>query len=193
MAIVRFNPFREMESMQRQMNRLFDEMMSYGTPGESSIDRMGGFSINPPAEIQETPEAIKLKMELPGIEPKDLDIKVTAEAVAISGERKSEIKHEDKGIHRSEFRYGSFQRIIPLPARVQNDRVQAEFNHGVLCLTLPKAEEEKNRVVTVNLSNGQAQSNGQSNGQNSQPESSQEQQSQGAPVGDPSQQIPQAS
>lgn len=188
MAIVRFNPFREMESMQRQMNRLFDEMMSYGTAGESSFDRAGGFSFNPAAEIEETPEAIKLKMELPGIEPKDLDVKVTAEAVAIRGERKSEIKQDDKGIHRSEFRYGSFQRVIPLPARVQNDRVQAEFNHGVLCLTLPKAEEEKNRVVTVNLLEGQARSNGQS----SQPQITQNQESQAAPQGQESQ-VPQAS
>jgi HSP20 family protein len=56
------------------------------------------------------------------MEAKDLDVQVTAEAVAISGERRSETKHEDKGITRSEFRYGSFRRVIPLPARVQNDR-----------------------------------------------------------------------
>lgn len=166
MAIVRFNPFREMELMQRQMNRLFDEMISYKTPSQSmgqlDFGGMEEFSFTPAAEIQETPEEIKLKMELPGIEPKDLDVKVTAEAVSIQGERKSEVKQDDQGIHRSEFRYGSFQRVIPLPSRVQNDRVQAEFKHGVLCLTLPKAEEEKNRVVTVNLMNGQTQSNGQS-------------------------------
>lgn len=76
------------------------------------------------------------------------------------GERKSEMKSDDQGMHRSEFRYGSFQRVIPLPSRIQNDQVQAEFKHGVLCLTLPKAEAEKNRVVKVNLMNGQT--NGQS-------------------------------
>lgn len=171
MAIIRFNPFREMESMQRQMNRLFDEMMSYGSQGDSGIDRSGlerteGFGFVPTAEIQESPDTIKLRMELPGIEPQDIDVKVTAEAVAIRGERKSEIKRDEhQGIHRSEFRYGSFQRVIPLPGRVQNDQVQAEFKNGVLCLTLPKAEEEKNRVVTVNLLNGQAQTNGQANQQ----------------------------
>lgn len=168
MAIARFNPFRDMEMMQRQMNRLFDEMMFYGGTGESELSRDQSFSFIPAAEIQETPEQLKLKMELPGIDPKDLDVKVTAEAVSVRGERKSEIKHDSQGIHRSEFRYGSFQRIIPLPTRVQNNQVQAEFQHGVLCLTLPKAEEEKNRVVTVNLLNGQSQSNGQ--GTLSQPE-----------------------
>jgi HSP20 family protein len=108
-------------------------------------------------------------MEIPGIEAKDLDVKVTAEAVAITGERKSEIKNEERGMHRSEFRYGRFQRIVPLPARIQNDKVQAEFKNGVLCLTMPKAEAEKNRVVTINLGEqsqqgqiepGQAQTNG---------------------------------
>ena len=75
------------------------------------------------------------------------------------------IKHDDKGLKRSEFRYGRFQRIIPLPTRIQNDKVQAEFQNGVLCLTLPKAEEEKNKVVTVNLD---GQSNQAISGQNSQ-------------------------
>ncbi|TAE62339.1 MAG: Hsp20/alpha crystallin family protein [Oscillatoriales cyanobacterium] len=86
------------------------------------------------------------------MEAKDLDVQVTAEAVAISGERRSQTKTEDKGITRSEFRYGSFRRVIPLPARVQNDSVQAEYKNGVLNLTLPKAEAEKNRVVKVELS-----------------------------------------
>jgi HSP20 family protein len=73
-------------------------------------------------------------------------------------------------MNRTEFRYGRFQRIVPLPAKIQNDKVQAEFNNGVLCLTMPKAEEEKNKVVTINLGGqnqpeqiqqGQAQGNGQ--------------------------------
>lgn len=169
MAIMRFDPFRDMEVMQRQMNRLFDQMISYNGEDGGEI----GNSFIPAAEIQETPEEVKLKIEVPGIEAKDLDVKVTAEAVAIRGERKSEIKQEQKGIHRTEFRYGSFQRVIPLPTRIQNDKVQAEFKHGVLCLTLPKAEEEKNKVVTVNLG-GQSQAS-QINGQSEQPQISQSQ------------------
>jgi HSP20 family protein len=70
-------------------------------------------------------------------------------------------------MRRSEFRYGRFQRIIPLPSRIQNDKVKAEFQHGLLCLTLPKAEEERNRVVTVSLDGQQNQKaiNQQQNGQ----------------------------
>ncbi len=165
MALIRWEPFREMESLQREMNRLFDRMMT--VPGESDRTDMmvAGTSFIPAAEMHETGDQITLKMELPGIEANDLDIKVTAEAVAISGERKSEIKSNEKGMSRSEFRYGRFQRIIPLPGRIQNDKVQAEFKNGVLCLTMPKAEEEKNKVVRISLGGqteqGQTQGNGQ--------------------------------
>lgn len=150
MALIRWQPFREVESLQREMNRLFDRLAMPEDGGSTSL----GFNFIPAAELHEAPDQVTLRMELPGIEAKDLDVNVTAEAVAISGERKSEIKSEEQGMSRSEFRYGKFQRIIPLPSRIQNDKVQAEFKNGVLCLTLPKAEDEKNKVVKLNL-NGQ--------------------------------------
>lgn len=146
MALVRWEPFREFEGLQRDMNRLFDGLARAGDSGLGS-----DIAFMPAAEIQETPEAIHLKLEVPGMEAKDLDVQVTAEAVSINGERKSETKTEEKGVTRSEFRYGSFRRVIPLPARIKNDQVQAEYKNGVLSLTLPKAEAEKNKVVKVNL------------------------------------------
>ena len=78
-------------------------------------------------------------------------MQVTEKAVYLSGERKSEAKSEDKGVIKSEFHYGKFQRVIPLPARIQNTNVTADYKDGILNLTLPKAEEEKNKVVKVNL------------------------------------------
>lgn len=101
--------------------------------------------------MHETDDAIHLKLELPGLEAKDLDIQVTQDAVHISGERKSETKTQDKGITKSEFYYGKFQRVIPLSARVQNTNVTADYKDGILNLTLPKSEQEKNKVVKVNL------------------------------------------
>ncbi len=160
MALIRWEPFREIESLQRDMNRLFDRMMVPGDGGGSN-NTAAGSSFIPAAEMRETPDAVELKIEVPGIEAKDLDIKVTSEAVAITGERKVEKKIEEKGMTRSEFRYGQFQRIIPLPTRIQNDQVQAEYNNGVLCLTLPKAEADKNKVVTINLAAQKNQGNGQ--------------------------------
>lgn len=156
MALIRWEPFREFESLQpfrefenlqRDMNRLFDNLTRTTDGGSRS-----GMAFVPAAEMEETPEAIHLRLEIPGMEAKDLDVQVAAEAVSISGDRKSETKTEEKGMTRSEFRYGSFRRIIPLPTRIKHDGVQAEYKNGVLSLTLPKAEEEKNKVVKVNLS-----------------------------------------
>ncbi len=147
MALIRWEPFREIESLQREMNSLFDTL----TPRTERGSITTGPSFLPAAEMHETPNAIELRVEVPGMEAKDLDVQVTAEAVSISGERKSETKTEERGMTRSEFRYGRFQRIIPLPTRIQNDKVQAEYTNGILRLTLPKAEAEKNKVVTINL------------------------------------------
>ncbi|HEY9671549.1 MAG TPA: Hsp20/alpha crystallin family protein [Waterburya sp.] len=145
MALVRWNPWREMATLQQQMNRLFDETLVPATGWERSLVRV------PAAEMEETQDAIHLKLEVPGIEAKDLDVQVTENAVSISGERKEETKTEENGVTKSEFHYGKFQRVIPLPARIQNTQVQAEYKDGILNLTLPKAEEEKNKVVKVNL------------------------------------------
>ncbi len=147
MALTRWQPFQEMESLQRDMNRLFDRL---GTINGDNRDN-ARFAFAPAAELQETSDAIHLSLEIPGINAKDLDIQVTAEAVSISGERKEETKTEEKGMTRTEFRYGSFQRVIPLPARIQNTNVQADYKDGILKLVLPKAEEEKNKVVKINL------------------------------------------
>jgi len=154
MALVRWEPFREVESLQRQLNRLFDEIAPTSRRGEE------GIAFIPSAEIEETPDGVHLKVEVPGVDPKDLDVQVSPEAVSISGERKSEIKTEERGITRTEFRYGRFQRVIPLPTRVQHDQVQAEYKDGILKLRLPKAEEDRNKVVKVNLGN-QHRGNGQ--------------------------------
>ncbi len=145
MPLVRWEPFREIDTLQRQMNRLFDDLM----PKEAMYNQ-GNFL--PAAEMHETPEAIEIKLELPGMNAEDLDIQVTAEAVSIAGERRSESKTEENGVTRSEFRYGKFQRVIPLPNRIQNNNVQAEYKDGILHLTLPKVEEEKQKIVKVKVS-----------------------------------------
>lgn len=146
MALVRYNPWHEMNSLQRQLNRLFDDALTNDGWGD-----FGNFSKVPAAELTESDDAVHLKLEVPGMEAKDLDVQVMADRVAISGERKSETKTEEDGRTRSEFRYGKFSRVIPLPARIQNTNVAADYKDGILNLTLPKAEEEKNKVVKVNL------------------------------------------
>ncbi len=144
MTLVRYNPYRDMEILQRRINRLLDDVF-LPVLGEQPL------TFAPAVELSENPEAIQLKLEIPGIKAEDLDVKVTKDAVTITGERKEESKSEENGVTRSEFRYGKFQRMIHLPAKVQNTNVTAEYKDGILHLNLPKAEEEKNKVVKVNL------------------------------------------
>jgi HSP20 family protein len=146
MALIRWQPFEETEYLQRSMNRLFDSLST--SNGDTKNSRS---AFVPAAELQETPEAIHLSLEAPGMNAQDIDIQVTADTVSISGERKEENVTEDKGMTRTEFRYGRFQRVISLPARIQNTNVQAEYKDGILKLVLPKAEEEKNKIVKVNI------------------------------------------
>ncbi len=145
MALIRWQPFREIDELQREMNRLFDR--SFYDSDRQALPA----TFAPAAEMTETEDGIHLKLEIPGIDSKDLDVEVTAESVSISGERKSETKTEENGTTRTEFRYGKFRRVIPLPTRIENTKVVAEYKNGILNLDLPKAEEEKNKVVKVNL------------------------------------------
>jgi len=153
MALIRWEPFREVESLQKEMNRLFDRLV----PTDVGNGEKMGLSFIPAAEITETPEAVQIKLEIPGMEAKDLNLEVTADSLTINGERKSEIKTEEEGFTRTEFRYGKFHRVIPLPVRVDNNNVTAEYKDGILNLTLPKAEEEKNKVVKVSINPAIAQ------------------------------------
>jgi HSP20 family protein len=139
MVLVRYNPWQELNALQRQIDSLFED---FPAPH---------FARAIAAELHETEEAIHLKLELPGIEAKDVDIEVAENAVKVVAERKEETKTDNNGKTRSEFYYGKFQRVIPLTARIQNTNVKAEYKDGILNLTLPKTEQEKNKVVKINL------------------------------------------
>jgi HSP20 family protein len=154
MTLIRWNPLREVERwepfpemgvIRQQMDRLFEQLLP--NDGGEKV----GLTLIPAAEIVETDGDLKLKIEIPGLEAKDIDVEVTPESVAITGERKSETTTETEGMTRSEFRYGKFQRVITLPAVVDNERVEAEYKNGILHLCIPKAESEKHKAVKVSL------------------------------------------
>jgi HSP20 family protein len=146
MTLVRWEPMREIDAVRREMDRLLGDFMS--TADRDYFDRS---SFIPAVELAETDDAVILKLEIPGIAAEDLDIQATSESVTIQGERKLEKTVEGENYNRSEFRYGKFRRVVPLPVRVQNTASQASYRDGLLSLTLPKAEEEKNKVVKVNI------------------------------------------
>ena len=155
MAIIRWSPFSEVETLRRQLDRMFDDFAGL-TPTENAIWK-------PAVELQDNGDNLTLKAEIPGVEAKDLDISVLRDAVVLRGEHRYENKTENKGFFRSEFRYGKFERVVGLPVAVQNDKVEANFNNGILTLTLPKVEEAKNRVFKVNLAGNEDPTNTETN------------------------------
>lgn len=144
MALIRWQPFQEFETLRRQMDQLFDEF--------AGVEHHSSTSWKPAIELQDTEDNLIVRAEIPGVDGKDIDVRVTREAVAISGEHRFEKKAEEKGFFRSEFRYGSFQRVISLPVPVQKEQVKADFQNGILTLTLPKVTEARRTVVKLNLS-----------------------------------------
>jgi HSP20 family protein len=134
MAVIRYNPWQEINTIQRQLDRVFEDLQAPALK-------------TPAAELIETEEALYLNVELPGVEAKGIDIEVTENIVKVSAERKS--NHQENT--RSEFYYGKFQRVIPLKVKVQNTQVTAEYKDGILKLSLPKTVEEKHKVVKVNV------------------------------------------
>jgi HSP20 family protein len=148
MALIRWQPWQEVDTLRHQLDQLFDEL--------SPIARGTALRTNtanwiPAIELKTTETAVILRAELPGIEAKDLDVQVSRDTVSIAGEYKAEIQTENHQIIRSEFRQGSFKRVISLPNQVQNDQVNAEFKDGILTLTLPKVEADLPKLVKINL------------------------------------------
>jgi HSP20 family protein len=142
MTLVRWQPFRNVTTLQREMDRLFENLTERD---ENSYS----ITFAPAAELKTDAGNIYLQLELPGLQPEDIEVEVNAEYVTVSGERKQSQTTVENGIKRSEFRYGKFKRTIALPHKVDRDLVQAKYEHGVLKLTLPKVEDDKNKTVKV--------------------------------------------
>ncbi|TVP59465.1 MAG: Hsp20/alpha crystallin family protein [Nodularia sp. (in: Bacteria)] len=166
MALIRWEPFREMEILRRQMDQLFSEMTA-DERSDSNISPAPRTAWVPAVEISDHGSKLLLRAEIPGVESKDLDVQVTQDAVSIAGEHHYEKNAKSNGNVRSEFRYGKFQRIIPLPSKVQHQQVQADLKDGILTLSLPKLEPEQNKVFKINFGHSQTGSNAieSSNGQ----------------------------
>ncbi len=150
MTLVHWHPWQDMDNLQAELNQLF-----YG-PSSTQAKRSQAAAYVPAAELTETEDALLLKLELPGFNAEDLEIEVTAKSVSVKGDRKAEAIAEATGLRRSEFNYGRYERVIALPKRVQNTQVQATYKNGILALTLPKSEEEKNKVYRVQLADTDA-------------------------------------
>ncbi|MFP4134661.1 MAG: Hsp20/alpha crystallin family protein [Halothece sp.] len=143
MALVRWNPYAELESFRRQMDRFFDEVNDYNPYREQPWQ--------PAVELHDAGENLVLKAQLPGINADNLDISATRDSITINGEYRHEQDNNNQNLYHSEFRYGQFSRTIGLPVGIQQDKVEADYSNGILTLRLPKVEEAVNRPVKINL------------------------------------------
>ena len=156
MSLKSWHPLKEIDTLRHQMNHLFDEWMHGNTPKAgnhalNSMPKTENATWEPAIEIKETDSDIILQAQVAGIEPKDLDIHVSKDAISIAGESQEHTVHNEKGIYHSEFSYGHFQRIVPLPVCVKYKEVKAEIHNGILTLSIPKSHTEKHDVVKLDL------------------------------------------
>ena len=133
---------------QREMNRAFD---SFWRNADKPL-AAAATGLAARADVVETEQAIEVSMELPGMEEKDIDVSLTADALTIRGEKKVERKEEKKGFYLSERSYGSVFRTIPLPTGIDTDKAEAAFKNGVLTVTLPKSAEAQAQVKKIDIS-----------------------------------------
>ena len=150
MAIVRWEPLRELGTLQTEMNRLFNA--AFDSP--AGADQRGLRRWAPPMDVLETAENFILRADLPGLSEGDVSIEVEDQTLTISGERKPESELKEEGYHRVERSFGGFSRSLTLPTGVDPEAVEASFDRGVLEVRIPKPEERKPRKVTIATSNG---------------------------------------
>ncbi len=146
MSIIRWEPFDEMMSMRESMDRLFEDFFSRRPRTVAPL------VWQPAVEIFETENEVVVKAELPGIDPKNVAVTVTADGLTIKGEAKAEQEEKGRNYYRRELRYGSFQRTIPLPTEVvKSDETKATFKNGILEVKVPKAERVRPKSVKVEV------------------------------------------
>jgi HSP20 family protein len=144
MAITRWDPFREVVTMQNRLNSLFRDL----NEGESPLTTA---AFVPAVDIYEDDKKVMLKLEVPGIDEKDLDVSVENNTLTVKGERKFEKEEKEENFHRIERRYGSFFRAFTLPSTVDTEHVQAKYNAGVLKLELLKKPEAQPKQIKINV------------------------------------------
>lgn len=143
-TLSRFEPFRGASALQDQINRLFNDV--FEPQGESNLTAWA-----PAVDIYETEHELVVKADLPDVDPKELDIRVENNVLTIRGERKFEKKVNEDNYLRVERAYGAFARSFSLANTVNSENIKAEYQNGVLTLTIPKREEAKPKQIKVNV------------------------------------------
>jgi HSP20 family protein len=146
MQLRKREPFGGLTSLRREMDRLFDSFFDR----ESRLP-VGNGDWTPRFDLVESRDYVTIKVDLPGMNEKDISVSLSGDNLVIKGERKTEKEEKEKQYHRIERSFGAFQRIIPLPATVEADKIKAEYNKGVLEVQLPKKPESKPKEIPITV------------------------------------------
>jgi HSP20 family protein len=144
MNIVRFDPFQEIESLQRDLGRFFDGMSAV-----RQLRKLEETTWNPHVDISETKDAYKLRVDMPGIPKDQIEVQITGNVLTLKGERKKETEEKGETFFRKERLFGSFYREITLPQNVDADKIKATNKDGVLSIEIPKSEKSKQKLIKV--------------------------------------------
>jgi len=145
MAVVRWDPFRDLNLLQDRMNRLFDD----AGRGWRADEPAATTTWSPAVDIFETEGEIVVKAELPGMERKDITLHLENNVLSLRGERKFEKETKDENYHRIERSYGAFSRSFSIPATVDEEKIRAEYKDGVLNIVLPKKEQARPKQIKI--------------------------------------------
>lgn len=146
-VLTRWEPFRELATLQERMNRIFTDQYA----GLGSEESLAAGSFVPPVDVYEDEHSFQLRMEVPGIEEKDIDIRLENNVLTVRGERKFEKEETEDKFRRIERRYGTFTRAFTLPNTINPEDVKAEYVNGVLKIRLAKRAEAKPKQIKVNI------------------------------------------
>jgi HSP20 family protein len=148
MTLVKWDPFRDLVTLQDRMNRLFEESVRNVRPGDEALSSA---LWSPAVDIYETDEEVVVKAELPEVNQKDIDIQVENNTLTLRGERKfvKDVKREN--FHRVERAYGAFSRSFTLPSTVDQEKIRADYKDGILKISMPKREETKPKQIKVQV------------------------------------------
>src|SRR5579863_3644187 len=149
-VLTRWEPFREFSTLQDRMNRLFRENYS----GEGRDESLSTSSFAPAVDVYEDEHNVTLKIEVPGIDEKDIDVRIENNTLTVRGERKIEKEEKEENYRRVERQYGSFTRTFNLPTTVDSEKVSANYDKGVLKIALPKKAAAKPKQIKVNVGTG---------------------------------------
>ena len=146
MAIVKYNPFKDLRTMQEEMNHLLDLAWNR----ESGEDLREGIW-QPPVDIYEDRDSVVIKAEVPDIDQKDIEVKIENNTLTLRGERKQNLEVKKENYHRVERYFGTFQRSFTLPQTIDQEMIEAACDRGVLTIVLPKKEEDKPKQIKVEV------------------------------------------